>query len=208
MSFLRKAILVNSTEFICLCLGIVQVSIIARALGPEGVGQYDLIRSMLVLVPQICCLGMPLSFLYHSQRDPQNTGKYLMTTIWSILFMGTIGGVGLVLLMLAKRNYFGFVPWFVLVLIGFYVPLVLGRVLARNVFLIRIEARRLSLVRILSVVGFIGLALIFYSADMLQVPQTISCLFLLARCINLELTCRYRDWLDYRYHLFLSVLFA
>jgi len=177
MSFLRKAILVNSTEFICLCLGIVQASIIARALGPEGVGQYDLIRSMLILVPQICCLGMPMSFLYHSQRDPQKTGKYLMTMIWSMLFMGTFGGIGLVLLMLTKAHYFGYVPWFVLIAIGFYVPVLLGRVIARNVLLIRIEARRLSLLRILSVAGFIGMVLIFYSASILRVPQALLCFF-------------------------------
>ena len=177
MSFLRKALLVNSTEFVCLCLGIVQASIIARTLGPEGVGQYDLIRSALILTSEIFCLGMPLSFLYHSQRNPQNTKKYLMNTIWSVLFIGTVGGVGLVLLMLVKTHYFGFIPWFALIMVGLYVPIFLGRVIARNVLLIRIEARRLSLMRILPVVAFIGMVLIFYSAGILRVPQALLCFF-------------------------------
>lgn len=175
MSLLRKAILVNCAEFICLGLSIVQAAILARVLGPAGVGQYDLIRSVLILAPQLCCLGFPLSFLYHCQHNPQNTKKYLTNTLWSTLFLGTAGGVVLVLLVSFKTSYFGFVPWFALIGIGFYVPVLLGRMVARNVLLIRIEARKLSLMRILPVISGIALILIFYAAGLLQVPQALLC---------------------------------
>jgi O-antigen/teichoic acid export membrane protein len=172
---LRKAILVNSAEFVCLGFSVVQAAILARVLGPARIGQYDLIRSVMMLAPQICCFGFPLSFLYHSQHYPENTKKYLMNTIWSVLFLSIIGGVTLFLVVLFKKDYFGFVPWFALIGIGFYVPILLAAMTARNVLLIKIEARKLSLTRILSVLGGLALILVFYAFGLLRVPQALLC---------------------------------
>ena len=91
----------------------------------SGVGQYDIIRVALILTAEICCLGMPRSFLYHSQHAPENTKRYLINTIWLILFMSVVGGVVLVLLVFFKRDYFGFFSWFALLAIGFYIPIYL-----------------------------------------------------------------------------------
>ncbi len=173
MTFLRKAFLVNSTEFVCLCLGIIQASFLARTLGPAGVGQYDLICSVLILASQLCCLGFPQSFLYHSKIEPEKTQAYLVNSILSMTFLGIIAGITLVLLVIFKRNYFGFLPWFALLGIGLYVPILLGKILARNVLLIHIEAIKLSLMRLLSMVGGLSLLLVFYIFGILEVPQAV-----------------------------------
>jgi O-antigen/teichoic acid export membrane protein len=184
MSLLRKALLVNGTEFVCLGLSIVQAAILARVLGPAGIGQYDLIRSALILAPQLCCFGFPLSFLYHSQHDPENTKKYLMNTMCSILFVSIIGGVTLPLVVLFKKDYFGFVPWFALISIGLYVPILLAGMTARNILLIKIEARKLALMRILSVLGGLALILGFYAFGSLGVSQALLC-FIFAAFVNM-----------------------
>lgn len=199
MSLLRKAALVNSTAFVCLGLSIVQAAILARVLGPAKVGQYDLIRSVLVLAPQICCLGFPLSFLYNSQHDPENIKKYLMNTIWLMLLLGTGGGVVLACLVFFKTNYFGSVPWFALIGISLYVPILLGNVIARNVLLIQIEARRLSLMHVLSVVSGIVLIVAFYAAGILRVPQALLC-FVFASFIGMIV-----GWIWARYYIDFSI---
>lgn len=88
MSFLRKAVLVNSAEFVSLGIAILQTSVLTRALGPEGIGRYAIILSALFLTPQICSLGMPLSFLYHSQHDPANKKRYPMHAFWMPYLLG------------------------------------------------------------------------------------------------------------------------
>lgn len=180
MSFLRKAALVNSAELLCLGLGVIQTIVLGRVLGPAGVGQYHVIRSALMLTAQLCCLGFPLSFLYHSQHDPENTKKYLMNTIWSMLFLGAVAGGVVVLLVLSKTDYFGLLPRFALVGVGLYVPILLSQLIARNTLLIRIEARRLSVIRVLSVAGGLAMILVFYTAGMLRVPQALLGLVLAA----------------------------
>jgi len=196
MSLLRKAILVNGAEFICLALSVVQAAILARALGPAGVGQYDLVRSVLVLTPQLCCLGFPLSFLYHSRRNTENTKKYLMNTIWLMLLLSMAGGAGLVFLVVSKAEYFGFIPWFAMIGIGLYVPTLLGNVIARNILLIEIEARKLSLMRILSVGSGVVITLTLWSTGILRVPQALLC-FVFTAFVGMAVGWTWtRDYID------------
>ena len=107
MSLLRKAILVNSTVFAGLALGVLQISILSRVLGPVGVGQYAIVLSALVTGAQLCCLGLPISFLYHSQHDREYMQTYLMNAIWATLFLSILGGLCLVVLILTLPGYFG-----------------------------------------------------------------------------------------------------
>jgi O-antigen/teichoic acid export membrane protein len=183
MSLLRKAALVNTSAFICLGLGVLQASVLARVLGPEGIGQYAVILSALVLGGQIFSLGIPLSFLYHSQHDPENTKSYRMNAIWSMLLLGIAGGITVPLLVYLKPGYFGEVQWFVLLAISAYVPVVLQRVVARNHFLIRIEARRMSLISITACAGCVSLILILAWLGVLGVGQALIC-FLFAVVIR------------------------
>lgn len=175
MSFLRKAILVNSTEFVCLAIALAQTIILTRVLGPAGIGQYSLIRSILMLAAQFCCLGFPISFLYHSQHDPDNTKKYLINAIWVSVALGILGGLALVVLIYSKAGYFGPVPWFTLLGIGAFIPIVLQTGITRQNLLIKIEARRLSIVRLSGATGAFLLVLILWFSGLLGVGQAILC---------------------------------
>ena len=186
MSLLRKAILVNSTAFICLGLGVFQAAVLSRVLGPAGIGQYAVILSALVLAGQLSSLGFPLSFLYHSQHDPANTKVYLINTIWSMLLMGAVGGVLLTVLIYCKSSYFGEVPWFTLVAILFYVSILLQRCVARNNLLIAIEARRLSLMDLSAMTGAVLAILVLAGLGLLGVGQAILC-FVFAAIIRASL---------------------
>jgi O-antigen/teichoic acid export membrane protein len=180
MSLLRKAILVNSTEFVCFGIGLIQTIILTRLLGPAGIGQYSLISSTLILAAQVCCLGFPISFLYHSQHDPENTVKYLMNTIWATLLIGLVGGIALAVLVRYKSGYFGQLPWFALFGIGLFIPIVIQSAIARNRLLIQIDARRLSFMRLFVTTATFSLVLILWSLGSLGVGQAILCFVSLA----------------------------
>lgn len=178
MSFLRKAALVNSAEFVSLGIAILRTAVLTRVLGPAGIGQYAIILSALLLAPQICSLGMPLSFLYHSQHDSRNTKRYLINTLISMLFTGVTGGVVLALLLYTKASYFGSVTLLALIGIGSYVPIVLAHIISRNALLIKIEARKLGLMRVIPMVCGVLLVVILSAMGMLTTSRAIICLVL------------------------------
>jgi len=178
MSLLRKAALVNGAEFITLSVSVLQTAVLARILGPAGIGQYALILSTLMLAPSLCCLGVPFSFLYHSKHYPQNTKEYLINALWIVLFLTIPGGLILCSLVFSLPNYFGYVTWFALIGIGLYVPIHSIITVARNVLLTQIEALKLGLLRFLPVFSSLSLILLVYTAWTLQVPQALLCLVL------------------------------
>lgn len=175
MSFLRKAFLVNSSAFVCLVLGIVQTVVLTRVLGPSGIGQYALIRNALILGAQLFSLGVPLSLLYHSQHYSENREKYLVNATWSMLLFGAVGGFALSVLFASKQNYFGPIPKYMLILIGFCVVMFLLANIARNTLLIRIEARKLSLINPIAISITIILVLSLWALGFMNVPQAVLC---------------------------------
>lgn len=183
MSLLRKAILVNSTVFAGLALGVLQISILSRVLGPVGVGQYAIVLSALVTGAQLCCLGLPISFLYHSQHDREYMQTYLMNAIWATLFLSILGGLCLVVLILTLPGYFGKLPWYVILGVGLYVPIVLQRAVSYNSLMVLIEAKRLSLMTFLGDAGNVFLICIFYVLGYFGTGQAIMC-FILAAVIR------------------------
>lgn len=183
MSLLRKAILVNSTEFICLALGAFRTAVLSRVLGPAGIGQYAVVLSALVLAGPLSSFGFPLSFLYYSQHDRDNVKVYLINTISSMLVLGAAGGIILAALIYFKPGYFGDIPWFALLAIGFYVPIVLQAVVGRNNLLICIEARRLSLMNLCASAASILLILTLAAFRVLSVGQALLC-FIFAAVIR------------------------
>ncbi|MFA5238675.1 MAG: polysaccharide biosynthesis C-terminal domain-containing protein [Phycisphaerae bacterium] len=175
MSFLRKAILINSSAFICLALGAVQTVVLTRALGPSGIGQYALICNALILGAQLFSLGVPLSLLYYSQHCSENREKYLVNAIWSTLLFGAFGGVTLIVIFVSKQDYFGYIPKFTLVLTGFCVVMILLENVARTTLLIRIEARKLSYINLISISVTIILILSLWALGFMSVPQALLC---------------------------------
>jgi O-antigen/teichoic acid export membrane protein len=175
MSVLRKALLVNSTEFVCIALGLAQNIILTRTLGPEGIGQYTVVISALSLAALVCCFGVPMSFLYHSRRDPDHAKRYLVSALWVLTALGLVGGALLVVLIVTQQGYFGVLPRYALIMIFLYMPVSLWQVLARNSLLIEIHARKLSIMRLLRDVVCTVLVLLLLAAGLLKVPQATTC---------------------------------
>ena len=169
MSLLRKAFVVNSAEFFCLIFGLLQSIALSRGLGPEGVGQYGVIMACLMLATQLFGLGYPLAYLYHSKREPQRSPVFLMNSLFVTCVSGMIGGALIMITIKGFPSYFGTVSLWALVLCGIYLVVQLIGVLARNCLLVDIEAKRLGLFRIISVVGTTSTCLILWKLNLFTV---------------------------------------
>ncbi len=195
MSLLRKALLVNLGEFLCILLGIANTVLLARFLGPTGVGQYAVVISAMSVAAQLFSLGLPLSCLYYAQREPENRQCYVTNTLWAIAILSMLGGVILTTIVWAIPRYFGDLSWYAYAAILAYLPLVLLRVVTRNTLLIAIEARRLSVMAVSSMLGGVGLVLVLILVGWFGVNQAIVC-FVLAVVAGLVLGLRWtrRHW--------------
>ena len=200
MSFLRKALLVNTTEFICLVLGIGQTVVLSRVLGPSGIGQYAVINSAMMLAVQVFAIGFPFSFLYHSQRDPEKTSEYLINTVYATVFLGIFGGIVLCTLVYYKAAYFGKVHWFVLLGLIFSVPITLQRVVTRNILLLKIQARRLSMMRIITILSSFLTILIFSFFGLLNVSLALICIIFASLTATVFGWSTTSDHLDFSKH--------
>ena len=195
MSLLRKALLVNTAEFICLVLGIAQTVLLARILGPAGVGQYAVVIAAMAVAAQLFSLGLPISCLYFAQREPEARQDYLMSTVWAITVLSVIGGCILTVIVWAIPTYFGGLRWYAYAAVLLYLPLVLLRVVTRNTLLIAIEARRLSVMAVASMLGGVVLILVLVLVGWFGVDQAIMC-FVLAVVVGLVLGIHWtrRHW--------------
>lgn len=180
MSLLRKAALVNISTFIGILFGVLQTVIVTRVLGPEGVGRYSLVLAALMLTAQLFSFGLPLSYLYYSQHDRPNNRKYLMNVFWAVLVSGLAGGAGLCWVLYKHSSYFGLYPFWVYLIIVFYIPIAVQSAVARNDLMIEIQARRLSLMTLATSIGHVLLVVLFYAAGLLSVNQAILCFCLMS----------------------------
>ena len=180
MSFLRKSLVVNGSAFVGLLFGILQTVIVTRVLGPEGVGRYSLVLAALMLTTQFFSFGLPLSYLYYSQHDRANQRKYLMNTLWLVLFSGLLGGCVLSSIIYSRAGYFGTFPFWIYVLIVFYLPVSIESMVGRNALMVDLEARRLGIMSLATSIGQVLFVLLFYAFGLLTVNQAILSFCLMA----------------------------
>ncbi len=178
MSLLRKAFVVNGAEAFCLIFGLLQSIAINRGLGPDGAGQYGIITACLMLGIQLFGLGFPLAFLYHSKRDPQQSKIYLMNSLWVTFISGMVGGLLVMAIIQKFQGQFGQISLWALGICGAHLVIQLLGVLSRNCLLVDIEAKRLGLVRIISVVGTTGALMILWKLKLLTVNTALLALLI------------------------------
>lgn len=77
MTILRKGIAVSINAYAVMILGIVQVMILSRALGPSGVGELSLYRQTVLLGVTVSSLGWPMAMIYWLNQKRIEPGKAL-----------------------------------------------------------------------------------------------------------------------------------
>jgi O-antigen/teichoic acid export membrane protein len=92
-----------------------------------------------------------------------------------MILTGTVGGTVLTILIRLKTDYFGVIPWFLLIGLLAYVPIHLQGLVARSVLLIKIQAGRISLMRVLSIGGSFVPIVVFSLLGILSAHLAILC---------------------------------
>ncbi len=173
MSFLRKAILVNSSAMACLFLAVIQSAVLSRWLGPNGIGQYTVILSALMLAPTLACMGIPQAYLYFSHHDRPRRIEYLMNALWAMLVLGAAGGILLAFILVAYPGYFGPLQGYLPLAVVLYLPVVLASYVGKNDLLVEIEARRISLLEVMANLGDLGAVVVLYAIGWLTIESAI-----------------------------------
>lgn len=173
LSFLRKAFMVNSSAVVCLFLAVLQSAVLSRWLGPEGIGQYTVILSALMLAPTIACMGIPQAYLYFSHHDRSRRIEYLMNAIWAMVGLGLSAGAITAMILMAFPGYFGRLSGAILVVVILYLPVVLLSYIGKNDLLVEIEARRISILEVMANLGDLGIVVALYAIGWLTIETAV-----------------------------------
>jgi O-antigen/teichoic acid export membrane protein len=164
MSLLRKGMLVSGGQVLNIPLGMAAGIIFSRALGPDGMGQYELFRTTATLAATIVALGLGpanIFFLNNRQIEPERVATNTLT-VGTVL--GGLLAAGLSAAVLSLPGYFGAVSVWVVLGFALGAALLLNVNILRTILTAQLAARRMvaiDLVRALTLlIGGGGLALL------------------------------------------------
>ena len=134
-SFLSGVVLTLGTRLFMLA-GLVGSSVVvARWLGPEGLGTLAVLNATVALALQIGSAGLPSANTYFIARDRQSLGPVWGNSVVFALVTGSVLAAGVVLLAKLKPSLFGGVPESLLTIAAFSIPFQLLMLLGFNVLL-------------------------------------------------------------------------
>lgn len=178
MAFFRKAVLVNASTLLGLLIHLGQTVILARVLGPAGIGQVALVGSIVMLAAQVCSLGIPTSLLYSCQHDPAHRRQATLEGLWATLVLGLVGAVILAMAVKTQRGYFGPLSWTACAIGASYVLVTPLSGITRTHLLCALAARRLSLMAVASMAIPLALVVALALAHRLDVTAALAALVL------------------------------
>jgi O-antigen/teichoic acid export membrane protein len=134
-SFAGGVALTFATRLLML-LGVIGSSVIvARWLGPEGLGTLAVLNATVALALQICSAGLPSANTYFIARDCRSLGPVWANSVVFALVAGSLLAVGVVLLAEVQPAIFGGVPANLLAIAAASIPFQLLTLLGLNVLL-------------------------------------------------------------------------
>ncbi len=120
MNFLRKGILVSGGQMFGIFLNMLVGMLFSRALGTNGMGQYELFRSTAVIGATIGALGLGSASIYFLNTLGRDRRQITTVSFRIAVVMGCALAVVLGVIIASNPDYFGDVP------LSTLVPFVLG----------------------------------------------------------------------------------
>lgn len=156
MSFLRKGILASGGQVFCIMLSMIVGVLFSRKLGPAGMGQYELLRSVALTVGALGAFGLGNAniFFLNSRNVPPE--EIVSNAIKALAALGLLVALGVGTAILVAPDYFGHVPTVVAVLFGLGVGTHTGRLILRPILTARLEVRRMVWVELIRQLVLLG----------------------------------------------------
>ncbi len=116
MSLLRKGIFASGGSVFCAGLGIVSSMMLARALQPEGMGQYKLPFTVGTLIVTFLGLGIGQANIYLLNKHKIDPRQIMINSIWISLVGAIVIILILPIVLTTFMDYFGRFPLLVIIL--------------------------------------------------------------------------------------------
>jgi O-antigen/teichoic acid export membrane protein len=146
MSFLRKGITAAAGQIMAVAVGMVVGILYRRALGPDGMGQYDVFRSAAVIAATIPPLGLGNASIYFLNNRNVPHVNVVTNSVKFTLVAGAALALVLSCIVLLKPGYFGDVHFIVAALFSLGVAASMGMNILRPVFAADLAVKRMVLV--------------------------------------------------------------
>lgn len=165
MSFLRKGILVSGGQIANIAIHVVAGVILRRALGPDGVGQYNLFQTTGTLAVTFAALGLGNANIYFLNNRKTPIADVVTNTIKVGLLMGLALAAALGVVIWCWTSYFGVVSPYTVVVFSLGMSAGLNYHLLRPVLVAQLAAKRMVTVEITrTIVLLIGVGVLALAA--------------------------------------------
>ncbi len=134
-SFTSGVALTFATRLVMLCGVIGSSVIVARWLGPEGLGALAVLNVMVALALQIGSAGLPSANTYFISQDRKRLGPLWANSLMFSFAAGSALTVALLLLARIDPSLFGRVPYKLIAIAAISIPFQMLTLLGLNVFL-------------------------------------------------------------------------
>ncbi|NLR67124.1 oligosaccharide flippase family protein [Chitinophaga varians] len=149
MSFLRKSIFVTGGQMAGILLNMLGGVIYSRALGPGGMGQYELFRSSQMVVVTFLSLGMGNASIYFLNNLKYAPSHIVSNTTKVSLLFGLLLIVGFTAAIFFNPAYFGKISFIVALLFAMGSAALVNITTLRPVLVAQLASKRMVLVDML-----------------------------------------------------------
>ncbi|HVI48418.1 MAG TPA: polysaccharide biosynthesis C-terminal domain-containing protein [Chitinophaga sp.] len=187
MSFLRKSIFVTAGQMSGIMLNMLAGVIYSRALGPGGMGQYELFRSAQMVVVTFVSLGMGTASIYFLNNLKYDPKDIVSNTAKISLLLGALLVIGFTAAVMFNPSYFGTIRFITATLFSFGSAALLNTATLRPVLVAQLASKRMVIIdmlpRIIVLLGGLLMLLLSqrsssFAITALGVGNTLACLTL------------------------------
>ena len=143
MSFVRKSMLVSGGQITGIVLNTVTNVLLARTLGPNGVGHFELFRTVSTLSVTLFTLGIGNASIYFLNNLKVEPSILISNVFKASLALGAFASIGIVSSILICPGYFGHIAVFMAVLFAIGSACLIGMYVFRWVLVAQMSARRI-----------------------------------------------------------------
>ena len=146
MSFVRKSMLISGGQITGIALNTITNILLARTLGPNGVGQFEVFRTVSTLSVTLVTLGIGSAAIYFLNNLKSEPSLLITNVFKASLALEALATVGMVSLILIFPGYFGRVAMSIAVLFAVGSACLVGMYVFRSVLVAQMSARRIFVI--------------------------------------------------------------
>ena len=133
--FSTNVALTLASRLLMLATGLGASIIVARWLGPDGLGTLSVLNVTVALAVQLGCAGLPSANTYFISKNPGLIGRAWINSLIFGVVAGTVLVFGVMMLASLAPAAFGDVPTYLVIIAAISIPFQLVTLLGLNVFL-------------------------------------------------------------------------